>query len=1309
MICRDKAYERAKPPCIQVHQQFQNLKLKMKNTRDKLDKINSIITTRNIHRCSSSGGGGGGDDFVDHYHHHYEKYKRLSIKNEAIAPMTMGGRIISSELVSKGDIDGLLDDIEQQFLTVQNSMKFLRSQIDIIECKKRGDDDDDDDSHSVKQRQMNRIDFDGEVFTNEEERHASIIASLEHTQKHRENNSRLAHTHRSSPVTDHHHLHRSKYASIHTVDSRDDSHRQQLSHIKSSYPQHLPIQHHHLTPSSSSSSSSTVNHQKVVMKRSWDALRQSLKLSMSKRPVYNFELYEQLCDMKGNDTLSTSIDIDYDVADDATKKLLWKQVSTIYRSIKSTQKTRDNTDGTYKTSLSSSRAYEHQLPLSTATLTIQAYRGSIQRYMYNPFCNISSPFPVEKPLLSTLPDDSLGDWRHISGALASPTHAHAVMDNSNQHSSSYVTIKEKQQGLYRMEDYESPIKEIAKAMRLMEKEQDEQRQKKAVTAAAAATLSVKNKATSENKIKMNIITATNSISNNSSSSSIKSNNSSSTLMGVNIKSKSLIDTSSNSKHGTTIPLSEEVNVLPSSSSSLSLPIKPSLSKVPSIVSSDTAQMNMNDLFNAINKDDDYDNSTATSTAIANKVTTTPTVSTTTESTECRKLTILERVHEIYNQHNPSRIIEIPTIMEKYKGKEAELIIKLEQKYKIQSSNIKINNNNSIAEVKSSKGITEQLQKVTSTSNLSNSLFGNKSSSSTSLLISKSMLPSTQSSPLSSQSLSSSLSNNNMIQNTLKSVIESENLKLGSQKDPSLGLSAPAVKAAPSVSQRVHEIYNQYNPSKISEIPTILEKYKGKEQELISKLEQKYKIPPHSTTATTSATDTTTAQTNSGSNNLWQSSNTSQNSLFGSKITSSNNNFNSANSIGLTKTQSMDGNHNTAASGQFSIFNKSTGSTTFNATNPSSTPFSGNKVTSSLFGVANTSNSTPSITVTATSSVFGATSSSTSTTFGSNNPTVSPFSNANSTTTPSLFGETQATLTLLNNGGNQSSTVSSSNVKASSTPFNTANKASSSSSFGGMTATTSTPTPFSSNVSNPSSTLFGSLSKSSSGQPSLFGMNTATHNTTSSSSTPFSGSSTSSLSFGGSGGNSLFKSNSNISTATGWNNTSNASGSMNAGGFTTPATSMNTNPSIFGNSNMSMMSSSVSQRVHEIYNQYNPSKISEIPTILEKYKGKEQELISKLEQKYGIASSAMGSNNSSAFGGSFGTGIGNNNNNNKPAGVSTFGSFSSFGQPQQQQQQQQASSSLFGSSGQVGMGGARFGATSALGNNQQNRSSLFGSR
>ena len=356
MICRDIAYERAKPPCIQVYQQFQNLKLKIKKTRDKIDEINSIVTTRNMNKSSSSSSSD--DEFVDHYyhqHHHYENYMRLSIKNyKTIAPMTMGGRVISSELVSKGDIDGLLDDIEQQFLTVQNSMKFIRNQIDIIERKKR--DDDDNDSHSVKQRQMNRIDFDGEVSTNVVvESHTSMIDSQEHTQKHnsknilRDDNSRLAHTHSSSPVADNHHLHRSKYASIHTVDSRDESQRQQMSHIKSSYPQHLPIQHHrhhhhhHLTPSSSLTS--TVNHQKVVMKRSWDALRQSLKLSMSKRPVYNFELYEQLCDMKGNDALSTSVDIDYEGADDVTKKLLWKQVSTIYRSMKSTQKTRDNTDG----------------------------------------------------------------------------------------------------------------------------------------------------------------------------------------------------------------------------------------------------------------------------------------------------------------------------------------------------------------------------------------------------------------------------------------------------------------------------------------------------------------------------------------------------------------------------------------------------------------------------------------------------------------------------------------------------------------------------------------------------------------------------------------------------------------------------------------------------------------------------------------------------------------------------------------------------------------------------------------------------
>ncbi len=54
--------------------------------------------------------------------------------------------------------------------------------------------------------------------------------------------------------------------------------------------------------------------------------------------------------------------------------------------------------------------------------------------------------------------------------------------------------------------------------------------------------------------------------------------------------------------------------------------------------------------------------------------------------------------------------------------------------------------------------------------------------------------------------------------------------------PSLGLNPPKSK---SVEQRVRMFYERYNPSKISSIPSILEKYKGKEQELLEKLRKQY--------------------------------------------------------------------------------------------------------------------------------------------------------------------------------------------------------------------------------------------------------------------------------------------------------------------------------------------------------------------------------------------------------------------------------------------------------------------------------------
>ena len=79
---------------------------------------------------------------------------------------------------------------------------------------------------------------------------------------------------------------------------------------------------------------------------------------------------------------------------------------------------------------------------------------------------------------------------------------------------------------------------------------------------------------------------------------------------------------------------------------------------------------------------------------------------------------------------------------------------------------------------------------------------------------------------------------------------------------------------------------------------------------------------------------------------------------------------------------------------------------------------------------------------------------------------------------------------------------------------------------------------------------------------------------------------------------------------------------------------------------------IAQQVHAFYLKHNPTKLDEIPKLLEKYKGQETELLRKLEKKYGVASPI-----SSGFGG-MGTGT---------VSPSHFGTSPSsiFGQQQQQ--------------------------------------------
>jgi hypothetical protein len=61
----------------------------------------------------------------------------------------------------------------------------------------------------------------------------------------------------------------------------------------------------------------------------------------------------------------------------------------------------------------------------------------------------------------------------------------------------------------------------------------------------------------------------------------------------------------------------------------------------------------------------------------------------------------------------------------------------------------------------------------------------------------------------------------------------------------------------------------------------------------------------------------------------------------------------------------------------------------------------------------------------------------------------------------------------------------------------------------------------------------------------------------------------------------------------------------------PPNTTNINTSTAGSMN-------TEERVQEFYRQHNPAKLSSVPEILEKYRGREQELLQKLQKQYGVS-------------------------------------------------------------------------------------------
>ena len=114
-----------------------------------------------------------------------------------------------------------------------------------------------------------------------------------------------------------------------------------------------------------------------------------------------------------------------------------------------------------------------------------------------------------------------------------------------------------------------------------------------------------------------------------------------------------------------------------------------------------------------------------------------------------------------------------------------------------------------------------------------------------------------------------------------------------------------------------------------------------------------------------------------------------------------------------------------------------------------------------------------------------------------------------------------------------------------------------------------------------------------------------------------------------------------------------------------------------------------QRVYQFYQQHNPTKLSEVPQLMEKYRGKEAELIQKLEMKYGGGNMVSPPTQGQGLGQGMGQGqglgfqqqtvfggVGTSPFGQPTTAVSPFGQqqqpqgIGGFGQQQQQQQQQQ---------------------------------------
>eukprot|EP00931_Biecheleriopsis_adriatica_P102925 TRINITY_DN7782_c0_g1_i1.p1 TRINITY_DN7782_c0_g1~~TRINITY_DN7782_c0_g1_i1.p1 ORF type:complete len:2353 (-),score=629.77 TRINITY_DN7782_c0_g1_i1:22-7080(-) len=211
----------------------------------------------------------------------------------------------------------------------------------------------------------------------------------------------------------------------------------------------------------------------------------------------------------------------------------------------------------------------------------------------------------------------------------------------------------------------------------------------------------------------------------------------------------------------------------------------------------------------------------------------------------------DRMIKIYQQHNPSKVGEIDTLMGKYVGQEHTMYLKICKKYNVPPEpEIKPGATASIAGGSASSGSASSgggLFGSASPGSASSGggLFGAAATSGGGLFGS--------SGGASSSSLGGSLFGGSASSSGGLGGASSSSSFFGSSSSGGAGLfgtpaaSAPAAGGGVDVKQaykdRMVKIYQQHNPSKVGEIDTLMGKYVGQEHTMYLKICKKYNVPP----------------------------------------------------------------------------------------------------------------------------------------------------------------------------------------------------------------------------------------------------------------------------------------------------------------------------------------------------------------------------------------------------------------------------------------------------------------------------------